>query len=239
MRFTWNLHVYCATFNVMPTLFDLLNYLQPCLKLTKYKNKGFTLIEILITIGIITLIAAVVLPNLRNFNQQEGLNIAKASLFDDLRLAKSKADSGVICPGSPISITSLQIAHGIELRRDGYFIKYQCINDTSSPPIFYPTPNPATYKTYPVSTSVQMTTVRNVSGTFICTLNGGTTYATINFKARSCPAGTICTGTEISCTNSTSTVMYTDSTPLSMTLQNAQGQTKVISISPGGSIYEN
>jgi prepilin-type N-terminal cleavage/methylation domain-containing protein len=224
-----------ATFNVMPTLFVLLNYLQRI----KSTNRGFTLIEILITIGIITLIAAVVLPNLRNFNQQEGLNIAKASLFDDLRLAKSKADSGVICPGAPISITSLQIAHGIELRRDGYFIKYQCINDTSSPPIFYPTPNPATYKPYPVSTSVQMTSIRNTSGTFVCTLTGGTSYATINFKARSCPTGGVCTGTEISCTTGTSTIMYTDSTPLSMTLQNAQGMPKVISISPGGSIYEN
>lgn len=61
------------------------------------KNSGFTLIEILITISIILLIAAVAVPNLKRFTSGQQLDEAASNLVQVLRLAQSSAYSSVRC----------------------------------------------------------------------------------------------------------------------------------------------
>lgn len=55
------------------------------------KNAGFSLLELMITIGIIAILSAVVTPNLIAWYQHQGLRSAVVELQGDLQLAKMAA----------------------------------------------------------------------------------------------------------------------------------------------------
>lgn len=76
------------------------NRLKKTLPFTLYPlpfQRGFTLIEILITIAIISLGAAVAIPNLNNFNQNQGLTNAAADIKNLIKKAQSNAQAGITC----------------------------------------------------------------------------------------------------------------------------------------------
>lgn len=65
--------------------------------------RGFTLIEILISISILALIAAISLPNIRKFGEDELIKAAASNLTQFLRKAQANAQTGVKCPNGEIS----------------------------------------------------------------------------------------------------------------------------------------
>ena len=62
----------------------------------KIKNAGFTLIEIIVVIGVISIIVSVTYTILYRFNNQQAINNAYENLKNDLNEAKSSASSQVI-----------------------------------------------------------------------------------------------------------------------------------------------
>jgi type II secretory pathway pseudopilin PulG len=54
------------------------------------KLKGFTLVELLVIVGILIILAVIVIPNLRFFQKESDLNNAKEEIINTLRLAQNK-----------------------------------------------------------------------------------------------------------------------------------------------------
>lgn len=67
------------------------------------KSSGFTLVEILVAISITAVIAAVAIPNLRKFNEDQQVRNASTQLVSDLRKLQSNASSGLKCPSGSSS----------------------------------------------------------------------------------------------------------------------------------------
>lgn len=201
------------------------------LKKTSKSTKGFTLIEVLIAVSIIALIAAVSIPGFRNFNQGQELESLKSKLYNDLRLAQSKANANVVCPGAPTAVASLQSTWIVEVQALKYVTKYKCVNNSNAEDVKEYVGSED--KLYPTSSSVKLS---NSS----CGLNGANPIVPyISFSSRSCPTGsTTCKSFEIRCGGETGSV-YSASQPFEMTLTNAQNATRKIVISQGGAIYDS
>lgn len=69
----------------------------------KFSSTGFTLIELLITITIFAVLAAVAIPNIRQFSESEELNNTIDDFVRIVRLAQSSAMSSINCNGLPSS----------------------------------------------------------------------------------------------------------------------------------------
>lgn len=69
----------------------------------KIYKKGFSLVEVLIAIGIIVLIAAVAIPNLRSFQEDTILSAGANEVSSGVRKAQANAQSGVGCSTGNIS----------------------------------------------------------------------------------------------------------------------------------------
>lgn len=67
------------------------------------RQAGFTLIEVLIAIGIMVLIAAVAIPNLRSFREDTVLSQAAQGVSSGLKKVQANAQSGVKCQTGTIS----------------------------------------------------------------------------------------------------------------------------------------
>ncbi len=195
-----------------------------------FRNSGFTIIEILIAVTIIVLITVVALPNLRNFNQGQDVDNARSALFDDLRLAKSKADAGIVCPGMVAQIGSALIEYSVILNQYSYSTMYYCLDNSETDPVKQRVYTKTEVKPYPDATKVQMSAND-------CGVNKYGT--TIKFKARNCPANSSqCRTVEISCANGGAD---TTADPFVITLTNNQtpANSSIINVSLGGSIYVN
>ncbi len=68
-----------------------------------HSQKSFTLIEVLIAIGIIVLTAALAIPNLRNFQEDAALSQAADEIIAGIRKVQANAHSGVKCSTGNIS----------------------------------------------------------------------------------------------------------------------------------------
>lgn len=66
--------------------------------------RGFTLIEILISIAIIALLGVVAIPNLKTFNEGQNLNNAASDLGSMLHTAQINAQTGAKCKNGYTSV---------------------------------------------------------------------------------------------------------------------------------------
>lgn len=60
-------------------------------------DSGFTLVEIIVAVAILSLAAVVAVPNFNKFNQDQTLSLATGELITTLRQAEANAQSGVKC----------------------------------------------------------------------------------------------------------------------------------------------
>lgn len=66
---------------------------------------GFSLMEILVGVGIITLLTSVAIPNLRSFLKQQEIDNASLQVLSALKTAQSSAQSRIKCPNGQVSDT--------------------------------------------------------------------------------------------------------------------------------------
>lgn len=67
------------------------------LSINSFKNYGFTLVELLVSITIIAVMVGLLLPQLGAFNKYQSLENAAKELQSNLRKAQNFAASGVLC----------------------------------------------------------------------------------------------------------------------------------------------
>ena len=98
-------------------------------------SKGFTLIEILVAVSIIAIIAVIVIPNLRRYNEEQILRNAASQLAQHFRQAQSSSHSRIKCPdGTPST------SWGIKLTCTSlYEYIYDCQDPTTNTSVTLPT----------------------------------------------------------------------------------------------------
>ncbi len=82
--------------------------------------KGFTLIEILITLGIISMVTLVAIPNFRRFNTEQQLQKDVKKLVAAIRQVQANAQNKVTCQASRA------LSWSIQFDSNGYTVKADC-----------------------------------------------------------------------------------------------------------------
>lgn len=94
-------------------------------KRLKIKEKGFTLVEILVTIAIIALVGVVAVPNLRRLNEDQSLEGASSRLIGVLSEAQTSAQSSIQCPSGKQSADWSVV---FEVSAQKYYLQANCLN---------------------------------------------------------------------------------------------------------------
>src|SRR5688500_16810591 len=94
----------CDILNIMRG-FTLLSLLS----LRKRSCQGFTLMELLIVIALLSLIMVFVMPNIKNIRDEQGLNSAALEFQSNIRATQNNALSGLKCSSSTQSAVNWQI----------------------------------------------------------------------------------------------------------------------------------
>lgn len=92
-------------------------------------NKGFTLLELLIAIGIALVLSGGIFAGYERFNKNERLRQAGATLKSNVRLAQTKAISGE----KPASGCSQLLGYGVSFTNVSYTIQAQCSEGFAGP----------------------------------------------------------------------------------------------------------
>lgn len=95
----------------------------------KTRNVGFTLLELLISMGIAMVLISGVIAGYQRFNSNERLRQAGATLKSNLRLAQSKAISGE----KPESGCSQLTGVAVTFSTNSYTIQAECGTDLAGP----------------------------------------------------------------------------------------------------------
>lgn len=167
-------------------------------------NKGFTLIEILVSIVIISLVGIVFFPNFRKFNTDQQYRNEVLNLQNDIKKAQTMFASGTRCTANKATLGwSLTITNGNPVTSN---LKGYCINSSlvqsNEPLASVPLPSTAIQSsTCPTNTTIELKFDRQgfsyscnggafISGTFTLQLqNKASTTQSTTFTIN--PVGTI------------------------------------------------
>lgn len=83
--------------------------------------RGFSLVEVLVSLGIIALLSAVAVPNLRNFSRNQEIEATAAQVANTLKTAQSSAISRIKCPNGDTSETYI-----VRLTLNNYSLVARC-----------------------------------------------------------------------------------------------------------------
>lgn len=98
----------------------------------KLLRDGFTLIEVLVSIGLIAIVTAVAIPNFRNFSSTQEIDGATSQLINVLKTAQSSATSRIKCPTNNEASTNWSII----LTGTIYTLKSQCAGTGGNPTVY-------------------------------------------------------------------------------------------------------
>lgn len=182
-------------------------------------SKGFTLIELIVVIGIIAGLVAMVLPRMNNFQKYEKLGEAAEQLQSHIRMAQNNAASGVKC-GANLDKRAkrwfLVIASN-----NTYRLEPECEDGTKTPSITYKLPSEASISAIAIKIDSTITICDNTPKDYSVAFENITAATTFNLRTgTSCALPTQNMGIVISLTADTS-------------------QTQTVIIEKGGGIYVN
>lgn len=86
---------------------------------------GFSLLELMLAIGLISIVTAVAIPNLRNFNSVQDVDLAVDKYLLALKSAQSSAISNIQCPNGELAV-SWQVNLNLAANPDTYSIVGNC-----------------------------------------------------------------------------------------------------------------
>lgn len=121
----------------------------------KLLRDGFTLIEVLVSIGLIAIVTAVAIPNFRNFSSTQEIDTAASQLTNVFKTAQSSARSGIKCPSGQTA-TSWEVDLNISGSSDTYTLKSNC-ESGPTPQTIYTSPfaqTPTSSSTFQAVTDV-------------------------------------------------------------------------------------
>lgn len=100
----------------------------------KGKLSGFTLIELIISIGVIAILSSIGLASYVQFNRRQILNSAVRTFLNDLQLAQSKAESNERPQGCSGNLLSYQVS----IQTSGYKVEAICSSSVEIKNIDFP-----------------------------------------------------------------------------------------------------
>lgn len=106
---------------------------------------GFTLIEILVVVSLLSIAAVMVVPNLRKFNEDQELESSANSLKEALRIAQSSSISGIKCSSLPSSNWR------VSLLQNQFNISALCKDPTT---LDLPSPEPRSTTSFPSGVAI-------------------------------------------------------------------------------------
>lgn len=81
------------------------------------------MIEIIVAISIVALLAAIAIPNLRNFSKQQEIDLVASQIVNTLKTAQSSASSRIRCPGPDGQVSE---AWKVRFTASNYLLIAQC-----------------------------------------------------------------------------------------------------------------
>lgn len=113
--------------------------------------RGFTLIEILVAIALISTMAVIALPNFRTFGENQDIKNSSLELVRSLRQAQSSATSGTRCSTKPSDNWTVKV------RQNGFQIVGNCLDPAVDIPPATPSPEAKNFYTLPDTIEVLST----------------------------------------------------------------------------------
>src|SRR3989344_7888355 len=132
----------------------------------KIRERGFTLVELLVVVAIISGLAGIFVPKFLNYSNFQELQNAAADLHSQVRLAQNNAQSGVICSKNISSSTWY-----LKFESDSsYKIETTCVG--SNVEAGTPTPTPPQSTSYKMNEGIKIASIDLVAGSSTCSTQG-------------------------------------------------------------------
>lgn len=141
------------------------------------RNRGFTLLELIIVMTIGTVLLSMGIASFNNYNNLQKVKQAALTLRNNLRLAQTYAISAEKPAGCASPLDGYLVSFPTN---DSYTIRPQCNGAAGNPVVTYAIPDPLTFSAYPASILFRVLTAgTNLAGATPITISGFGSTATV------------------------------------------------------------